>query len=734
MYNTTGVIITEPPPLTSTITGNNVICVCDGDAIVFPTGGALPYTYLWNDPNTQTTQAATGLCDGTFIVTITDANGCAIPDTVVLTAPPALGVFITSVTNPSCFGSCDGVDNAAAAGGTPPYTYLWNTIPAQTTASATGLCAGSYLITVTDANGCTANKFNILTDPPPITLSISGNDSICSGICNGDATATASGGTAPYSYLWSNNVSGPTITALCPGTYTDTVTDNNGCTAIDSITIIELPFEDPSFFYSDTAYCQNEPNPTPTVTGFPIGTFSASGTIVINSTTGKIDLLASTPGTYTIIYTTGGSCPNASTFAIIILTIPDATITPVVPLCVNAAPIILSAANTGGTWSGVGITDTINGIFNPDSAGPGIHTISYTVSNTVCSDLDTIDITVLPIPSVSISGDTIICEGDSATFALNFTGVGPFDIEYTDGTINYTESNLSTGDSITFSPSVTTTYTLVSITCFMGCPGNAGGSVIINVIPAPLAPITGTDASYCAGDLMNDLTAIAGSGGTLTWYDDAGLTNIVGTGTVFTPPPTAGTITYYVTEAVSGCSSQANSVTITIYDQGAIDAGKDTLICPGESTQLQASGGIGYQWNPVDGLDNTDIADPLASPDSTTIYHVQVSINANCVFEDSVVVTLKNLNDCWEIYNTFSPNGDGKNDTWWINGIEFYKTNGVTLFNRWKDIVNEFENYNNTSVVWDGKNKNGNELPDGTYFYIIDTGDEQFTGWVQVAR
>ncbi len=173
---------------------------------------------------------------------------------------------------------------------------------------------------------------------------------------------------------------------------------------------------------------------------------------------------------------------------------------------------------------------------------------------------------------------------------------------------------------------------------------------------------------------------------------------------------------------------------VIIYNQGSIDAGKDTTICLGESTHLHATGGTGYQWYPIEGLTDPGIDAPFANPSRTTIYHVKVSVGDSCVFEDSVIVTVKNLKDCWEIYNTFSPNSDGKNDTWIIDGIQLYKTNKVTIFNRWKDFVNEFENYDNEAEVWNGTNKNGTALPDGTYFYIIDTGDEQFTGWVQIAR
>ena len=98
-------------------------------------------------------------------------------------------------------------------------------------------------------------------------------------------------------------------------------------------------------------------------------------------------------------------------------------------------------------------------------------------------------------------------------------------------------------------------------------------------------------------------------------------------------------------------------------------------------------------------------------------------------------VTVADLPGCgWHIYSAFSPEGDGTNDTWVIDGIEDYKRNRVVLFNRWEDVVNEFEDYDNEKVVWNGTNKKGVELPEATYFYIIVVGDKQYSGWVQITR
>src|SRR5207237_641711 len=114
--------------------------------------GTAPYSYAWN-PSGQATATATGLCAGNYTCTVTDAHGCISTSTITITQPPALTSTTTQV-NVSCNGGCNGTSTVTAGGGTTPYTYNWNTIPVQTTITATGLCTGNYTCTITDANGC----------------------------------------------------------------------------------------------------------------------------------------------------------------------------------------------------------------------------------------------------------------------------------------------------------------------------------------------------------------------------------------------------------------------------------------------------------------------------------------------------------------------------------------------------------------------------------------------------
>ena len=137
-----------------------------------PTGGTASYTYLWNDTSAQTTATATGLTAGTYICTVTDANGCTAPQSFTITEPTALSLTAASQTNISCNAGSNGVATVSATGGTASYTYLWNDTSAQTTATATGLTAGTYICTVTDANGCTAIQSFAITDSDTIAPTV----------------------------------------------------------------------------------------------------------------------------------------------------------------------------------------------------------------------------------------------------------------------------------------------------------------------------------------------------------------------------------------------------------------------------------------------------------------------------------------------------------------------------------------------------------------------------------
>ena len=212
----------------------------DGQATVTATFGLEPYTYLWSDG--QTTATAINLAAGTYTVTVTDADGTEITETITITEPDELLVSVTG-TNPTTPGGSDGTATATVSGGTPPYTYLWDDLLAQTTQTATGLVAGTYNVIVTDANGCEVTGSITLTDPA-IALALTvvvDNDVTCFGGNDGQATATATGGVLPYTYLWSDPFAQTTATAtgLAAGTYTVTVTDADGTEITEIITITQ---------------------------------------------------------------------------------------------------------------------------------------------------------------------------------------------------------------------------------------------------------------------------------------------------------------------------------------------------------------------------------------------------------------------------------------------------------------------------------------------------------------
>ncbi|MBK6819892.1 MAG: SprB repeat-containing protein [Bacteroidetes bacterium] len=155
---TASATITDPTGLTATASGTDVDCNgnCNGTATVTPAGGTPGYSYSWNTTPIQTTQTATGLCAGTYTATVTDANGCIVLATINYQRTYTINYFVLhNVTDLLAAEPGDGQATVVASGGVGPYTYLWNDIPGTTNDIATGLCAQTYIVTVTDANACT---------------------------------------------------------------------------------------------------------------------------------------------------------------------------------------------------------------------------------------------------------------------------------------------------------------------------------------------------------------------------------------------------------------------------------------------------------------------------------------------------------------------------------------------------------------------------------------------------
>ena len=219
---------------------SNVLCFGgDGSATAaIATGGTAPYTYAWNGGATSTNLTNAALSAGTYTVNVTDANGCMVNSsgTVTITQPAAV-TALSFVNNNASACANSGSATVTPGGGNTPYTYSWT--GGNTTATATGLSGGSYTVTVTDSSGCSASSSITISQAPALGITTTSVNDNSQGACNGMATATATGGTAPYTYNWSpGGGTNDTINGKCPGHYCCVVTDSLGCKDSTCVTII----------------------------------------------------------------------------------------------------------------------------------------------------------------------------------------------------------------------------------------------------------------------------------------------------------------------------------------------------------------------------------------------------------------------------------------------------------------------------------------------------------------
>lgn len=243
---TASISIPQLQPLSITASGGSVDCAGSSNGTAIVTSalyGTAPanlgqFAYLWSTNPPQTGMQAVGLVAGqTYTVTATDARGCSATQTVSIGDVPSVGASIVSIVNPACFDGTDGRAIAAGIGGVPPYTYTWGPGVTAVDSLAQNLRAGTYRVTVTDNKGCTGVATATLTQPLPLKMRFQPTAVLCYGESTGTARATGEGGTPNYQYAWSTGATGAEASSLAAGTYTVTMTDQNGCTHTDEVKI-----------------------------------------------------------------------------------------------------------------------------------------------------------------------------------------------------------------------------------------------------------------------------------------------------------------------------------------------------------------------------------------------------------------------------------------------------------------------------------------------------------------
>jgi len=294
--------------VTSTTSTTQSQCLTnDGSATVTPSTGTGPYTYLWS--NAGNTQTISNVGAGAYTVVVTDANGCSGTASAVVTTPNGPSAT-AGATNVACFGGNTGATDLTVTGGTAPLTYLWSN--GTTTEDLANVAAGTYNVTVNDANGCSFVTSAVVTQPATaVTASATATNATCNANANGAVNLTAAGGTGNLTYSWNNSTTTEDLSNVAAGTYTVTVTDANSCTVTATATVTEPTAISLSATATDVTSGSNGALNL-TVTG---GT-SPYGYAWSNSTNTE-DLSGLTAGTYTVTVTDANNCTSSATYAVI---------------------------------------------------------------------------------------------------------------------------------------------------------------------------------------------------------------------------------------------------------------------------------------------------------------------------------------------------------------------------------------------------------------------------------
>ena len=479
----------------------------DGEASVTASGGTVVtyYTYSWNSVPVQTNSAATGLIPATYTATVTDDNGCSESVDVEVTSTPGFTASITDFTNASCFQSCNGTATVVATtSAILPLTYSWNSVPAQTAATATGLCAGNYQVTITDAVNCIASANITITEPTKLSATATTS---ASPICIGESAnlnAIVTGGITPYgSYTWSatptdptllTTTQNPTVSPVFSTIYTLTVSDANGC--ITAPTTVQVIVKDPlslnvtrPLASPDTGICPYDFAVIDLIATGGDGTYSYYLNPDLSTPVGlPMQVQPASTTTYNFTVRDGCTTPPAfasSTITVFILPVVDFVGDELTGCHIHTVDFSDNTNPTPVTWNW-DFDDADSGANTSTSQNPnhqfsqaGTYTVSLqvqTADGCVADTTKTDYIEVYPLPYANFSMDPEV------------TNVLDGMIEFTDlstGQINEWNWNFGTGDgSIEQNPTYTYTDTgsyivWLNVTTINGCEGETRKQVVI---------------------------------------------------------------------------------------------------------------------------------------------------------------------------------------------------------------------------------------------------------------
>ena len=716
--------ITLPCPeaiVVDSIVPRSVKCFgeANGQINVYAHGGTGTLSYLWNDPAMQTGPAAVNLVAGTYTVTITDGNGCTLNAMAIITQPGLLTVSVTK-TDVSCFSGSNGTATANPAGGTDPYSYAWNW--PQNEQTITNLPAGNYIVTVIDANGCTATGNIAVVQPAtPLQVIASQTRTACFGESNGEALAAASGGNGPaFAYTWSDGQMGAAATGLPLGTVTVTASDSRGCSAVESVDIAQ---------YEKIEVA---------VAVVPPTCFGRSdGHAAINLLTGgagmsdtlKYNYHWSVPGAPNSIYLNGLS--GGQTYSVTVSDFEgcsgtasiEVTQPPKIQTTISIDNVTCFGAADGAAEvtaiEGANLPATLiwsNSASGPhvENLPPGIYVLDITDVKG-CTGTDTITITEPAPLSITFEIQALKCSYDSnAVVVATVQGGTPaYDLKWSTGATGAQIDGLGPG------------IYILDITDKNGCM--LTDSAVIDRPDSLLIQSEKTDPLCFGGKDGRIRLLVSGGVAPLRYSMNGGAfggsSTFIGLG--------AGNYTFQVKDG-KGCISafydalgQPLPVEVTLgLDTTTIILG-DSLFISADASN--AVGMVNYEWRSflLENLicvDSPECSMILVKPYQTNTYVVKVVDENDCRGEAQVTVEVDKPRGVY-VPTGFSPNGDLNNDRLVVYGKSLQIRNVLTfnVYDRWGELVYQDQNFkpNDEDRGWDGLFR-GKECDPGVYVWYVE--------------
>lgn len=697
------------PPLIYELTATDLTCFgfFTGSIQTDINGGTPPYFFDWSNGSIQ--QNPHDLTSGWYYVTISDFMNCAINDSVFIDQPTS-PVTITAIpTHLPCHGTDYGSIDLSLSGATPPYTVEWSS--GQTYQDLHNLPSGEYTVSVTDANNCLWTQSITIIEPDTLITNINSSNIPCFGFNNGILNAQTSGGTSPYHYYWFHDLNNNSqiITNMPPGLYFVSVVDANGCSDTAS-TLISQPNELMLDFIVKNVSCKAGHNayiivnPSGGVPNYNIewnnGYYSDS--------IGNLPI-----GNYTVTVIDDNGCNNIQTITITEPTFfLNSNFAPVQNVsCFGFSDATANVNPTGGTYpySVMWEDGVVQNNFTGSEMVANIYYNITVVDANNCVYYDSIRFSQPPVLALSGTTTAVKCGESAGSGIANATGgTSPYYYLWPDGSSNQSCTDLSSG---TNSVTVTDSHSCIdSLELNVQKTGKIYGDYII-LSQNPCFNDSLAAVSVSLDDGFEPKTFVWSTG----YIGDSASNLPAGNYKVYASDK------YNCTDTININVSQPDSIQpnfiLTQPSCSAVFDGKIVSVPSGGTPEYS------YLW------DNNSTLDKI-SEIREGVYYLTITDDNNCSFIYSV--DLPEAEFCVIIYNTFTPNGDGSNDVWKIENIEQFERSKIWIYNRVGNLVFEVENYQND---WKGT-FNEKDLPEGTYYYIIDlgTGKEPIKGHVTIIR